>query len=85
MVTLCIDVCPSDGNLLSSAGDDWNIKIFDRRQSAVVKTFDDFHESIKTLFPVLFFRFLSFSLFDFRLVYHYNNIIFFYTLKQNYR
>lgn len=42
-MTLWIDVCPNNGNLLASGGQDENIKIFDKRQSKIVQTFDDIH------------------------------------------
>mgnify|MGYP000865260429 CR=1 FL=1 len=38
-----IDVCPSDGNFLASCGRDRNVKVYDRRESRVVKIFDGFH------------------------------------------
>ena len=41
--TLSIDVCPSNGNLLASSGEDNNIKIFDKRNSKIIRTFDDIH------------------------------------------
>ncbi len=41
--TYCIDVCQSDGNLLVLGGTDKNVKIFDKRQSDIVKTFEDVH------------------------------------------
>ena len=34
-----IDVCPTDANLLAVGGPDGSIKIFDRRESNIVKTF----------------------------------------------
>lgn len=43
-LTTWIDVHPSDGNI-----SDKNVKIYDRRESRVVKTFDEVHSS-KTLF-----------------------------------
>jgi WD40 repeat protein len=38
-----IDVCQSNGNLLASGGDDKAIKIFDKRESKIVKTFQGIH------------------------------------------
>ena len=34
-----------DGNLLALGGMDRKIKIYDRRESKIVKTFDDAHKS----------------------------------------
>ena len=45
MYTYWIDVCPTDSNLLASGGDDVDIKIFDKRESKIVKTIDDIHFS----------------------------------------
>ena len=45
MKTYWIDVCQNDGNLLVSSGWDKNIKIFDKRESKIIKTFDDVHSS----------------------------------------
>ena len=50
--TYWIDVCPTDSNLLVSGGTDKNIKIYDRRESKIVKTIDDIH-SRKICFIVL--------------------------------
>ena len=41
--TYWIDVCQSDGNLLASGGEDRNIKICDKRESKIVRTFDKIH------------------------------------------
>ena len=42
-MTLWIDVCQNDGNLLVSGGGDKDIKIFDKRESKIIKTFDNVH------------------------------------------
>ena len=47
--THSIDVCPSNGNLLA-ASTQKDIKIFDKRGSTIVKTFDNVHLS-KLLLP----------------------------------
>ena len=44
--TFWIDVCQSDGNLLASGGGDENIKIYDRRESKIVRIFDDIHSGM---------------------------------------
>lgn len=41
--TLSIDVCQSNGDLLASGGSSNNIKIFDRRQSKIVREYDKIH------------------------------------------
>ena len=43
--TLWIDVCPTNANLLASCGYDHSIKIFDRRESKIIKTIDRIHQS----------------------------------------
>ena len=40
---LWFDVCPTDSDLLASGGRDKNIKIYDRRESKIIKTFNDIH------------------------------------------
>lgn len=40
-----IDVLPINGNLLASAGWDKKVKMFDKRESNIVRTFDDIHKS----------------------------------------
>jgi hypothetical protein len=49
-----IDVYQSDGNLLASGGMDKNIKIYDRRESKIVKTFDGIHSGKKYKYYLLF-------------------------------
>ena len=58
--TYWIDVCQSNGNLLASGGCDRTIKIFDKRKSMFVQTFD----SIRTqgIFFNLFNKLLLFQL-----------------------
>ena len=36
-VTNWIDVCPENGNLLASGGEDNNVKIFDKRELNIVQ------------------------------------------------
>lgn len=43
--TYWIDVCPSNGNLLASCGQEKKVKVFDKRESGIVKTFDEVHSS----------------------------------------
>ncbi len=43
--TFWIDVCQSDPNLLASGSQDQIIKIFDKRESKIVKTFEEVHSS----------------------------------------
>lgn len=40
-----IDVCPLDGNLLAACSISKKIDILDRRESKIVKRFDQIHES----------------------------------------
>ena len=42
-MTLWIDVCPSNQNLLATAGSDKKIKIYDRREAKIVKIIDPTH------------------------------------------
>ncbi len=44
-MTYSIDVCQSNSNLLVSGGEEETIKIFDKRQSKIVKIFEDVHSS----------------------------------------
>ena len=39
----CMDVCPTNANLVGVSGYGGNIIIHDRRQSSILKTFDDVH------------------------------------------
>ena len=41
--TSWINICPGDGHMMAAGGLDKNVKIFDRRESSIVKTFDDIH------------------------------------------
>ena len=43
--TSWIDVCQSNGNLVASGGNDQLVKIFDKRESKIVRTFGGIHES----------------------------------------
>ena len=42
-MTQWIDVCQSNGNMLVTGGRDENVKIFDKRESKIVQTFDGIH------------------------------------------
>ena len=42
-LTFWIDTCQGSENLLAAAGQESSIKIFDRRESKLVKTFENFH------------------------------------------
>ena len=44
--TSSIDVCPIDANLVASGGGDCDIKIVDRRESKIVKVFDNIHTGV---------------------------------------
>ncbi len=50
-----IDVCQSNGNLLASGGGDKVIKIFDKRESKIVKTFEGIHsgKELHSIFIVI--------------------------------
>lgn len=52
MVT-SIDVCPGDGRLLALAGYNDKLRIFDKRESKIVKTFEGLYGSKNTL---IYFR-----------------------------
>jgi hypothetical protein len=39
-LTYWIDVCQSNANLLASGGNEKAIKIFDKRESKIIKTFE---------------------------------------------
>ena len=43
-VAFRIDICPSNGNLLVSCGSERTVKIFDKRESKVVKSFRGIHD-----------------------------------------
>ena len=64
IVIYWIDVCQNDGNLLASAGEDHNIKIYDRRASKIIQTFNEIHTGknyfiIFGYIPILFNSSLS--------------------------
>lgn len=40
-------MCQCDGNLLAAAGEDGEIKVYDRRESKIVKVLDQVHSSEK--------------------------------------
>ena len=42
-----MDACPNDGNLLAADGGNGSIKIFDRREGRIVKTFEEVHAGNK--------------------------------------
>ena len=48
--TTWIDVCQSNGNLLVSGGYDKQMKIFYKRESKIVQTFDSIHTGSILLF-----------------------------------
>ena len=50
--TYWIDACPIDGNLLASGGIAEKVKIFDKRELNIVKTFENIHSS-KEANPVI--------------------------------
>ncbi len=50
-----IDVCQSNGNLLASGGHDKHIKIFDKREPKIVKTFEGDHSGKNSISFVLSF------------------------------
>ena len=51
--TYGIDVCPINGNLVAAGGDDKSLKIFDKREAKIVKTYDDLHSSKSSKFLLL--------------------------------
>ncbi len=75
--TFWIDVCQSDANLMASGGYDKAIKIFDKRESKIVKTFEGIHSGkkfhsifvvIRYLSFVFYFIYLNFSFMHFILI-----------------
>ena len=44
-MTFWIDICQNNGNLLAACGMDMEIKIFDKRESKIIKTFVGAHSS----------------------------------------
>lgn len=48
-VTYWIDVGQSNENLLVAGGTDFNVKIFDKRQSKVLRAYDDIHSSTELI------------------------------------
>ncbi len=58
--TVWIDVCQSNGNLLASGGQDSIIKIFDKRGSKIVKTFQGVHSSKELHSIFVFIRYWGF-------------------------
>ena len=42
--TYWIDICQRDGNMLATCGYDKYVRIFDKRESRIVRTFYDIHE-----------------------------------------
>ena len=61
--TIWIDICQSNGNLLATGGGDQNVKIFDKRESKIVKTFDGIHSS-KILWFVKLFQTCNYNFLD---------------------
>lgn len=41
--TCWIDTCPTNGNLLTMGGEEKKVKIFDRREAKIIKTFNKVH------------------------------------------
>ncbi len=58
--TYWIDVCQSNANLLASCGTDRIIRIFDKRESKIVKTFEDIHSGKEFNSILLLFRYWGF-------------------------
>ena len=59
-ITFWIDVCPIDGNLLASGGEDHDIKIYDRRESKIVKVFSDLHSGSYVTKIIVFYIYFTF-------------------------
>ena len=50
--TAWVDVYQINGSLLATGGTEKNVKIFDKRESKIVKTFDDIHKGNNFLFKL---------------------------------
>ena len=40
-IAWCLDVCPTDNNIIAVGGEDRVVKIYDRRESKVIKEIGD--------------------------------------------
>ena len=54
-----IDANQTNGNFLVSGGGDYNVKVFDKRESKIVKNFDDVHSCTDSKFNYSTIRLLS--------------------------